>query len=270
MASPNDPLLDLGSRRRVYRYVEENPGMHLRGIQRGLDMPLGTVEYHLHQMEKNGLLVVRDDGRFKAFFAKEGVDRRDKDILYYVRQENPRRIMIHLLENPGASHSAIVAALPVGPSTVSFHLNKLVKAGRVTQQRQGRSKLFFVEDAERTAGVLVRYRKSFLDDLVDRFVGSWVGLTPPEGEQEEEESGDEGDRGEPMPGEHAADRPFTPEVEAGPEGETSDEKSSARPRPGPVETHSRPLDSLLHRILCGLNRLVNPFADAACIPQAGS
>lgn len=199
MGNPEERLLDLETRRLLYRYVEQNPGMHLRGVQRALDMPLGTVEYHLHQMEKAGLLVSRDDGRFKAFFVKEGLDRRDKDVLYYVRQENPRRIMIHLLENPGASHAQVVKALPVGASTVSFHLSKLVKAQLVREERQGRSKSFFVVDEQRVAGVLVRYRKSFLDDLVDRFASSWLGLSPGEGRPEdleqEEPPPSQGDEG---------------------------------------------------------------------------
>jgi DNA-binding transcriptional ArsR family regulator len=187
-------LLDLDTRRRVYKYVESHPGMHLRGIHRGLDIPLGTVEYHLHQMEKSGLMVSRDDGRFKAFFIKEGLDRRDKDILYYVRQENPRRIVIHLLENPGDNHTNIVGVLPVGPSTVSFHLNKLVTAGLVQAEKQGRTKAFYVNEPQRVADVLVRYRKSFLDDLVDRFAGSWLGMQAAENATIDDD-GDDGGEG---------------------------------------------------------------------------
>lgn len=171
-----DRMLDLDSRRLIFRHVEAHPGLHLRGIHRALEMPLGTVEYHLHQMEKSGLIVSREDGRFKAFFVSEGLDRRDKDILYYVRQEMPRQIIIRLLMTPESTHSELVAELPVSASTCSFHLKKLVKSGLVTERRVGRSKHFVVADAERVANVLVTYRKSFLDDLVDRFARAWLDV----------------------------------------------------------------------------------------------
>lgn len=176
MADRGEPLLDLDSRRKIFRHIERNPGLHLRGLQRTLGMPLGTIEYHLHQMEKVGLIVSRDDGRFKAFFAKDGLDRRDKDILYYVRQEMPRQIVIQLLMAPRLTHSELTASLPVSASTCSFHLKKLVKAEIVDEERVGRSKRFTVREAERVAGVLVRYRRSFLDDLVDRFARAWLDL----------------------------------------------------------------------------------------------
>lgn len=231
----DDRLLDLNTRRRLYRYIQDNPGMHLRGIQRAVDMPLGTVEYHLHQMEKNEMLTSRDDGRFKAFFAKEGIDRRDKDILYYVRQDNPRRIMIHLLEHPDSSHAEAVRALPVGPSTVSFHMSKLQKAGLIEQRRHGRSKLYSVVEPDRVANVLVKYRKSFLDDLVDRFASSWIGMPPAE-EPDEDEGPDE--ETQPLKAEESAPLPdptAEPTDEEPPMEPTKDaDRDERRDTPGDV------------------------------------
>jgi predicted transcriptional regulator len=206
-------LLDLETRRRIYRYIQDNPGIHLRGLSRELDMPLGTVEYHLHQMERNQLLSSREEGRFKAFFVAEGMDRRDKDILYYVRQEMPRRIVLHLLEHPGATHTELCDTLPVGASTVSFHLKKLMAAGLVAEEKSGRRKHFRVLDGDRIAAVLIRYRKSFLDDLVDRFARIWLTMEPTAGPVPDDE-----------PPESPAEAPSEMRVEdAAPERDPSNE-----------------------------------------------
>ncbi|MBW3584052.1 MAG: helix-turn-helix domain-containing protein [Euryarchaeota archaeon] len=183
----DEAVLDLDSRRRIYGHIEKNPGLHLRALQRALDMPLGTLEYHLYQLDRAGMVVIREDGRYKAFFPKGGdLDRRDKDILYYVRQEVPRRIVMTLLIEPGASHGDLVKQLPVSASTVSFHVKKLVKAGIVGEVRAGRGKHFRVVDPDRVAKVLVRYRKSFLDDLVDRFARVWMDMSGMPAEEDEE------------------------------------------------------------------------------------
>lgn len=173
----DDAMLELETRRRIFRYIESNPGLHLRALQRSLDMPLGTLEYHLHQLQRARLLSIRDDGRYKAYFAEGGrLDRRDKDILYYVRQEVPRQIVMNLLLEPGLSHRELTERLPIGASTVSFHLKKLVAAETIHEERVGRGKHFQVVDAQRAGRVLVVYRRSFLDDLVDRFAGAWLDI----------------------------------------------------------------------------------------------
>lgn len=191
MPDAKEALLELDTRRTIFRHVEEHPGLHLRGLQRALDIPLGTLEYHLHQMEKANLLVSRDDGRFKAFFVAEGLDRRDKEILYYVRQEMPRQIIMQLLLEPGTTHGALTEHLPISASTCSFHLKKLVASGLVMEQRVGRTKQFSVDDADRVANVLVRYRKSFLDDLVDRFARAWLDVNRVHVDKSEADADDE-------------------------------------------------------------------------------
>ncbi len=42
-----DKALELEARRTIYEFVVSSPGTHLREIQRQIDLPLGTVEYHL-------------------------------------------------------------------------------------------------------------------------------------------------------------------------------------------------------------------------------
>jgi hypothetical protein len=50
----------------------------------------------------------------------------------------------------------------------------------VREEPAGRTKRLYIEDPERLADVLVTYRKSFVDDAVDRFADAWLGLGPRE------------------------------------------------------------------------------------------
>jgi hypothetical protein len=43
----------------------------------------------------------------------------------------------------------------------------------------GRTKRLYVVDPERVANLLVTYRRSFLDEAVDRFADAWLALGPP-------------------------------------------------------------------------------------------
>lgn len=174
-----DTVLDLEVRRRIVEFVGANPGLHMRELAARLDLPVSTLEYHCYQLVKHNRLVTRESGGFKAFYPGEGMDRRDKDILYLVRHEAPRRICTHVLLNPGTTPKDLREVLNVSAPTLSFHLNKLRSAGVLREEPAGRTKNLFVEDPERVASILVTYRASFLDDTVDRFAAAWLALTPP-------------------------------------------------------------------------------------------
>ncbi|HLE97449.1 MAG TPA: helix-turn-helix domain-containing protein [Candidatus Thermoplasmatota archaeon] len=173
--------LELESRRRVYQHLLRIPGAHMREIGRVLGMPMGTLEYHLNYLVKAGLLSAREDPRYTRYFPTGGVDRREKDVLAVLRQETPRRIATLLLQTPDASHGEIHAHFRVSASTLSFHLKKLVHAGVCIQTKTGRENLYRVADPELVTQVLVTWRESFLDDVVDRFADMLLGLQARDG-----------------------------------------------------------------------------------------
>lgn len=172
-------VLDLDVRRRIVDAVREHPGLHLRGLADLLALPVSTLEYHCYQLARHGFLSTRQEGAYKAFYPEVGIDRRDKDILYVVRHEAPRRILAHLILHDGATPKDLKEALDMAGPTLSFHLKKLRDGGMTAEEAAGRTKLLHVTDPERVASVLVTYRRSFVDDAVDRFAEAWLDLHSP-------------------------------------------------------------------------------------------
>lgn len=179
-----DPL-ELETRRRIYLHIQKIPGAHMREIGRDLEIPMGTLEYHLHYLVKAELLTTRQDPRYTRYFATGGLSRRDKDVLALLRQKVPRQIAARLLLEPGSSHGALLAKFALAPSTLSFHLKKLVLAGIVSQEKQGRENLYRVVEPDLVARVLVQHKETFFDDVIDRFAAVWQGLEPRSGEEGE-------------------------------------------------------------------------------------
>lgn len=171
--------MDLDVRRRIVEAVAQHPGLHLRALADLLELPVSTLEYHTYQLLRHDRLAAREAGGYKAFYPAEGIDRRDKDILYVVRHETPRRICTHLLLHPGDTPKDVREALGMPAPTLSFHLKRLRKAGLLDEEPAGRTKRLSVTDPERVANVLVTYQASFLDDAVDRFASAWLDLHPP-------------------------------------------------------------------------------------------
>src|SRR5690348_9073267 len=153
MGPEAENVLDLDARKRIVNFVQENPGMHLRAMAEQLAMPVSTLEYHCYQLTRHGRLATREDGGFKAFYPADGMDRRDKDILYLVRHDVPRRICTHLVLTPGANPKDLKHVVGLSGPTLSFHLAKLKRAGLVREEPDGRTKRLFLEDPERVANL---------------------------------------------------------------------------------------------------------------------
>ncbi|MGC9307567.1 MAG: winged helix-turn-helix transcriptional regulator [Thermoplasmatota archaeon] len=178
--------LALETRRTIYDLIVRYPGLHEREIARRLDISLSTLDYHLHYMEKRGLVVARKDGRYTRYFAAKKVGMQDKKIISLMRQETPRQIVLFLLEHPGAIHKDICSAVGKSPSTVSFHLKKLAKAGIIEGVSLGRKTAYEVIDEEAVANALITYQDTFVDTAVDSFIDTWTALHPRSEEETED------------------------------------------------------------------------------------
>ena len=97
----------------------------------------------------------------------------DKKLLSLLRQQVPRRIVMKLLLNPGINFKTLSEGFPVSASTLSYHLSKLVNGDVVRKIKKGRESLFYVNNQEDVAKVLLTHRKSFLDGLVESFANLW-------------------------------------------------------------------------------------------------
>ena len=165
--------LELDVRRRIYYMIQESPGLHFRELQRTLDMPIGQLEHHLRFLEKQDMVKAKEDRYYLRYFPSK-MDTRETRILASLRQEKPRRIVVYLLEHPRTSHKELVEHLDVRPSTMSFYLKDLVEKGVLGKEKQGRENLYWIEDEKRVIELLLSYRRSFLDKLVDRFLEVWL------------------------------------------------------------------------------------------------
>ncbi len=166
---------ELSTRKKIYETIVLNPGMHFRELQRFLSIPVGMLEYHLSVLEKNGLVVSKDDGRYKRYFANTTMTQEERKIMGLLRNNITRNIVIFLLENGRSKHADILRNFDISPSTLSYHLNKLVKKGIVVRESIGRENYYEIRHPETVANTIIKYRKSFLDSVVDNFAEWWLG-----------------------------------------------------------------------------------------------
>lgn len=170
---PKDAVLELEARRKIYDIIVESPGLHFRELQRRADVAYGSLQYHLEFLIKHNLLSEEKGSEYSRFFPSEFKSVRERELISLLRQESIRRILLHLLEKPGCRNKDLVDEINLSPSTVSWHVGRLLRAQAVVQESRGSDVVFSVSEPDIVTRLLVTYKASFLDRIVDRFVEVW-------------------------------------------------------------------------------------------------
>jgi predicted transcriptional regulator len=143
-----------------------------------MGLPLGTVEYHIRELTRLELVSEREDGIYRRYYVAGQIGGVDRELLAALRQEIPRRIVMHLLLNPGLGFGAVREAFDISGSTLHYHLKKLEKRGILERRREGRETFFWVLNEREVAKVLLAHKKSFGDDLLDDWATTWDQIRP--------------------------------------------------------------------------------------------
>lgn len=165
-------VMAITPRDRIYSNIVQNPGLHFREIQRRTTIATGALQYHLDYLKKKGFVREEKQGKFSHFYALQNQDV-DSSLMNLLRQESVRKIVVFLMQKRRATLPTISKNVLLSLSTTSFHMQKLVNSGVVMQKTIQGKLYFFLSDKEGVLKLLVEYRASFLDSLVDNFIDLW-------------------------------------------------------------------------------------------------
>ena len=167
-----DTALQLDIRKKIYNTIKRNPGLHFRELQRRVGIATGALQYHLDYLAKKHLVKSEKETKFiRYYLIRQQFE--DTALMSLLRQESMRKILVFLTQKRFATSNTISEGIGLSPSTASWHLEKLAQSGIVEKAKRGRRTFYKVIDKDRVANLLVDYRKSFLDEMVNNFVEVW-------------------------------------------------------------------------------------------------
>ncbi len=166
-------ILELESRRQIYNYILEYPGLHFRELSRKIRMPKSTLKYHLKYLKKRELIVETYADKYTRYYVSKKVGNDTKKILEIIRQDSLRRIILSMKIPNTVTLEYLTYDLDKAPSTVSYHLKKLIDADIVERIKVDNKVKFRLKDEEKLYDIFVQYNKRLLDDLVGALV-DWI------------------------------------------------------------------------------------------------
>jgi predicted transcriptional regulator len=168
-----DKVLENEHRRTIYNYVKENPGLHMRELQRQLDIPLSTLEYHLDYLEKKDILSQEDDRRYCRYFSEEHTEE-EKVLLSALRQKRLREIILLVLSEGNLCFKDLSEEVSIAESTLSHYLKLLTERRILVKEKLGAENCYRLKSERNVVVSLLCYKTSFLDSLVDKVLASFL------------------------------------------------------------------------------------------------
>jgi DNA-binding transcriptional ArsR family regulator len=189
----NGNILILESRREIYNFILRYPGLHLREISRRLTIPFSTLNYHLRFLKKRELIKEKAEGRYNRYYITEKVGSREKEILSILRKDTPRTIILYLLAHIYSSQIDISGSLKKHPTTIEFHLKKLLNFniiepvqpvnGKIYRDTNpkiiecdpiGKERIYVLKDPDAIYDTLTTYKHSLLEDIESNLVLAYL------------------------------------------------------------------------------------------------
>jgi len=167
-------VLELETRREIYDLVNQHPGIHLSKISQILKMRISLVEYHLLFLEKHEIIKSDKETGYNRYYIKGQIGVEDKRYLFILRQETMLEIILFLLKNDVSPHKLILENVKVSPSTLSYHLNKLLKNDIIELKRYGENKGYKIKNRDEIISILIQYKPY---RIFEGFEDIWIDLT---------------------------------------------------------------------------------------------
>jgi len=135
----HDKVLDHETRGMIRGYIVANPGDHYNSIKEALELPNGTLAYHIQVLQKEMIVRSVKDGKFRRFYPAE------MRVPEGGEPTKIQRVILDLIRtNPGITARDAAGLLGLTSSTVSYHLEKLEELSRVEYRREGITKRLYV------------------------------------------------------------------------------------------------------------------------------
>ena len=142
------------SQEEVLRYIENNPGCHLRQVKRDLNISMGTTQYALQVLEDKGIISSTKKGLYKFYFITGIFLEYEKKILQIIKCENSRKILLFIIEKKVVSQKEIVEFMKISYPSVHRHLQQLIKLGIIEEYNLEKPRGYRIKDKQFTICVM--------------------------------------------------------------------------------------------------------------------
>jgi predicted transcriptional regulator len=158
--------------KRLLDYIHLSPGIRYRELLRLTESSNGVLSYHLGELESEKRIAVERKKSVTRYFPIN-LDTEVSKIIGCIRNPVSRQIIVSLLGMEGCSFNELTVFTNRAPSTVSWHLRRLMDAGILRKgtggisENQNPSRFYYIINKAAIQEIISKYVESPVDKLVN-------------------------------------------------------------------------------------------------------
>ncbi len=139
----NDILLNF-NRKKIYNYIQKNPGVYFYNIVSNLDLNIPVVEWHLNILIKF-MYICKEKIENKEVYFDVNVKSEERMIIYLISKDKCKEIINFLKEHQeGTTRTQISEQLNMHSTTVAKYTDKLLENGILSKKSLANKTLYFL------------------------------------------------------------------------------------------------------------------------------
>ena len=154
---------------RILQFIQNNPGCHLRGIKDMMQISQGTVQYHTDRLEKLGRITCTTSGLYKHYFPVGVFQNNEKEILQILSQETTRQILMYIVEQQSPTQTDIVNSVGISPSSVNWHMKRLLEFKLVDEIKEGKYKRYQLHDRKVSSKYITALMRNYYPAIWEKW-----------------------------------------------------------------------------------------------------
>jgi predicted transcriptional regulator len=163
---------------RILKFIHQGPACHLRQIRKELDISMGTVQYHLNNLEKRGKIVSVRNGFYKYYFPAGVFQTKEKNLLQILSQVTARDILLSIVEKSNPSQSDIVREIGISHAAVNWHISRLLELNIIAEYRDRKFKRYRLNlESKYLMALMKNYYPNIWNILTSRVGETFLGLS---------------------------------------------------------------------------------------------
>jgi len=156
----------------LYGLIYNFPGLYFRQIQRTSDIPIGTLNHRLGQLNKYNLIIGDIILKKKRFFVSS-VNAEERKLIGILREAKIKEIIKIIQNKNSINYEYLSEELNITKSTVSWHIRRLENEGILKIENNQCGRTYFLKDSSMIDNVLSKYEKSFSEKMLNNFMSMW-------------------------------------------------------------------------------------------------
>jgi predicted transcriptional regulator len=166
---------------KILRYIHNNPGSHFRKIKNELGLSVGTIQYQLNKLEKDGKIHSIQNNFYKFYFPVGLFQEHEREILQVLNHTSLRKILLFIIEKKNPTKNEIVSYLNISYSSINWHLERLIAYKMIIEKKDGKSTRYSInnkyDNVHKIIKLLQNHYRSIWDSWANRLAEMFILLS---------------------------------------------------------------------------------------------